>query len=84
MERRFVAKLAGRFDNVEDRGVSYLTDQEVSRWWERQRITRSIWQDLQERWAERSEVPLKIAYRAGRYLLVSGEEGWLQPIEEWC
>lgn len=84
MHRRFVGELNFRFDQVEDIGFAVVTEKELLRWWERQRITRSVWQDLAERWKERFDNPLKIAQLNGRYILAWGEDGWLSPIEAWA
>ena len=56
MDRRFATALEFRLDQVEDIGFALITFEEILRWFDRQRITKGVWQDIQDRWAERTEI----------------------------
>jgi hypothetical protein len=91
MERRYKDELDLRFDQVADYGFSVITDDELLRWWDRKRVTASVWQDMLEKWEERNftdgdgrAVPLMINAYKSRFVLAWGEEGWLVPVSDWA
>lgn len=90
MDRRFLAALDFRFDEVEDIGFARITFDEILRWYDRKRITKGVWQDIQDRWADRTDVPLLIGEASGAYILAWGEgleakqDSWLKPIDEYA
>lgn len=83
MEKRHTDALNNLFDEVEDRGAAIITDAQVRRWWDRQRVTAGVWADLRDRWAENREASLKIGTINGGYLLVWGDD-FLEPLDDWC
>jgi hypothetical protein len=86
MEKRFADALEFRLDEVEDRRFAEVTWDELLRWYDRQRVTKAVWQDIMERWEERTEDPLLVYERRDSYILVSGEgitvsgDAWLKPV----
>lgn len=91
MERRFVDALEFRFDQVEDRGFAEITGDELLRWYGRQRIGKGVWEDIKERWAERTDEPLLVTETGKAYLFVWGQgltckdddDAWLRPIDDF-
>lgn len=93
MERRFADALESRLDQVEDRGFAEITSKELARWYGRQRIGKGVWQDIIERWVERTDEPLLVSEveNSNTFLFVWGEgltckddnDGWLRPIDDF-
>jgi hypothetical protein len=84
MDRRNADNLKNLFDRVHDEGAALLTSKQLLRWWGRQRMTPSIWADLNERWEENFDVPLLIGTTDTGFLLVWGEAKWLRPLTDWA
>jgi hypothetical protein len=90
MDRRFATALDFRLDEVEDIGFARITFAEMLRWFDRQRITKGVWQEIEDRWTERTNVPLLVSEGSGFYVLAWGEgvepgNGcWLTPIAKFA
>lgn len=73
MRKRFENELEFRLDQVTDRGATYISTPELYRWFERTRITRSVWEDIEARWQEREQPPLFVGNNEHGYTFIWGE-----------
>jgi hypothetical protein len=87
MQKRFEHELEFRLDEIKDKGASTVTYQELYRWFDRERITRSVWEDIEARWEKRDEdAPLFVGNNDSSYTLIWGaglsatEDAYFQPI----
>lgn len=89
MQKRFEHELEFRFDEVADKGATTITNQELYRWFERERITRGVWEDIEARWEKRDEeAELFVGNNDVSYTLIWGagltanSTSYFQPIAE--
>ena len=89
MDRRYKDILQSRFDDLEDKGFTVVTPDELKRWYERERITKTVWQDIEERWKERDdETPVMVGDNPGGWTLIyargltAEKNAWFRPIAE--
>jgi hypothetical protein len=89
MQKRFEYELESRLDEVADKGATTITYQELYRWFERERITRSVWEDIEARWEKREEdAPLFVGNNDNSHTLIWGaglqanSDAYFQPIAE--
>jgi hypothetical protein len=93
---RHANELMSRLDQLWTLGCAVIRYDELKYWYGRDRVTASIWKDINNRWisiAEEAEwnsegrtVPKLLIGDNGKndsYVLVWGEENWLAPIEEY-
>jgi hypothetical protein len=84
MDRRFINELQLRFDSIEDRGFCHFTTLELKRWFDRQRIGKGIWLEIQEKWQDRSDVPLLVGDNGdGTFSLFWGGPEYMVPLSKW-
>jgi hypothetical protein len=89
MKKRFDAELEFRLDRVADEGAATITLAEMYRWFERERITKAVWEEVETRWADRDEgVPLFVGTNDHSFCLIWGKgltaanDGYFKPISE--
>ena len=79
MLTRHTNELLFRLETAADIGCCTIRKAELLTWYDQDRVTVSIWRDLQDKWqeileaAEESEVPLLVGESEGVYAFVWGE-----------
>jgi len=89
MQKRFEHELEFRLDEVADKGAVTVTNQELYRWFERERITRGVWEDIEGRWEKRDEdAPLFVGNNEHSFTFIWGaglsaeSNAYFQPISK--
>ena len=93
MLSRHTNELCLRLERVVDIGCAEIRKSELLLWYGQERLTASIWRDVQEKWIEIADnVPLLVGNADGVWVLVWGEgltapnedEAWFQSIENFA
>lgn len=90
MQTRHLSSLMEILDAVKDVGFGEIRKSALRAWYSRERITKPVWRDLQEKWQEISDDPLFIGELEGSYALIFGaglsaaEDAWYQPLVRWA
>lgn len=93
MFARHVNELDLRLDRACDVGCAEITHAELKRWFDKERITKTVWQKILEKWKELEPgVPLLVGESDMTYVLVYGAgltvtdkgDGWLEDMEKWA
>ena len=90
MLTRHLNLLMERLERVLEIGAAEITKTELMRWYGAQRMVRSIWRDIEEKWREVDDQgqPLLVGESDGLWLFVYGEgitcskDAWLKPCSE--
>jgi len=94
MLTRHINELSLRLERVEDVGCMEVSGDELRRWYGQDRLSKTVWRDIKERWEEvNDEVPLFVGKSQDHYVFVFGEglmadpnysgESWLVNLENW-
>lgn len=73
MLSRHANQLLARLERVEDVGCAEIRKGELLTWYDRERMTKSIWRDLLQKWEEVSDSKLLIGDSEGVWVLVYGK-----------
>jgi len=90
MQTRHVNSLMEVLEDVRDVGFSEIRKSALRAWYSRERITKPVWRDIQEKWEEVSDDPLFIGELEGSYALIIGAgleasaNAWYQPLIRWA
>ena len=84
-------ELLKRLERVEDLGSCEIKLSELKRWYGRERLTKAVWADLLDRWAEvEEEAQLLIGHGEGVITLLYNdgltptEESWWEDLRNWA
>lgn len=91
MKKRFDAELDFRLDRVADDGCAIITAQELYRWFDRERLTKAVWEEIATRWEDREEgEPLFVGSNEHSFTFIWGKGltaskgAYFQPVREWA
>lgn len=84
-------ELLKRLERVGDLGSCEIRYPELKLWYGRERITKTVWADLLDRWAEVSEdTPLLVGNGDGIITLIDGDgltvsaDSWWEDLRDWA
>ena len=73
MLTRHMNELMARLERVADIGCAEIRKAELLLWYGRDRITKSVWADINEKWQEVAGEPLLVGDSEGMWVLAFGE-----------
>ena len=89
MLTRHMNELMTRLERVADIGCAEIRTNELLLWYGRDRITKTVWSDVQEKWTEVGDnSPLLVGSSDGRWVLGYGkglktsEDSWFKDVRK--
>jgi len=93
MLTRHTNELSLRLERVADIGCTEVSGDELRRWYGQDRLSKTVWRDIKDRWLEIDGSPLLVGKSQDVYVFVNGEglaidkaqskEAWLNDLDDW-
>jgi hypothetical protein len=94
MLTRHTNELLLRLERVADVGCAELSGDELRRWYGQERLSKTVWRDIHERWREMDgDANLFVGKSGETYVFVYGgsikldrsdnEDAWLEDLADW-
>lgn len=92
MQTRHKHELMTRLERVNELGSCEIRLTELKLWYDRERITKTVWADILEKWEEvgNDDTQLLIGQGEGIYSIIYNdgltvsEESWWKPLQSWA